>query len=320
MAANRRRHRKKSERAVFWTAVVAISLVAAFCVLVTISEQLEKPFLPTWEEIYQKVGFAEPEPLSTELAVHVIDVGNADAILLRSGSANMLIDAGENSDGDVVVDYLRGQGVSKLDLVIATHADADHIGGMDTVIREIEVGEYVMSTMPEGYTPTTKTYTDVLEALLDRQVRVTEAKPGLTFALGEAQVDILGPVGEYTENNNQSVVCKVTFGARRFLFMGDAEKEAEDALLAAHTDLRADFVKLGHHGSHSSSQEKFLRQVAPEYAVITCGAGNSYGHPHSETLVTLNNLGISCYRCDEDGTIVVTTDGSTMDIRTQKAA
>lgn len=320
MVAKHRRRRKKDGRAGFWTAVVAVSLAAAFCILVTISEQLEKPFLPTWDEIYQKLGLAEPEPLSTELAVHVIDVGNADAILIRSGSANMLIDAGENGDGDEVLDYLRGQGVSKLDLVIATHADADHIGGMDEVIREMEIGEYVMSTMPEGYTPTTKTYTDVLEALLDRQVKVTEAEPGMNYALGEAQVDILGPAGEFTDNNNQSVVCKVTFGSRRFLFMGDAEKEAEDALLAAHTDLRADFIKLGHHGSNSSSQEEFLRQVAPDYAVITCGAGNSYGHPHADTLNTLKNLGISCYRCDEDGTIVVTTDGSTMDIRTQNAA
>lgn len=143
-----RRHRRR-----FWAGILLVSLAAAFCVLVTLSEQMTRPFLPTWKEIFQKVGLAEAEPLDSELRVHVIDVGNADAILVQNKGASLLIDAGEKDDGERVLAYLREQGVDKLDMVIATHADADHIGGMKTVINGMDIDAFLMATMPEGIPP-----------------------------------------------------------------------------------------------------------------------------------------------------------------------
>lgn len=242
MAAKKRMTKKERERRHrrrFWAGILLVSLAAAFCVLVTLSEQMTRPFLPTWKEIFQKVGLAEAEPLDSELRVHVIDVGNADAILVQNKGASLLIDAGEKDDGERVLAYLREQGVDKLDMVIATHADADHIGGMKTVINGMDIDAFLRATMPEGYTPTTKTYTGMLEALAGKGVKITEAKPGARYPLGDAVLDILGPAAEFEENNNQSVVCKVTFGAKKFLFMGDAEKQAEAELLSKGLDLSA---------------------------------------------------------------------------------
>lgn len=316
------KRRKKHNQKAFWSLVILSSVVLAFAVLVTVSERLATPFLPSWDEIFQAFHVVDaPEsvpPLDTELRVDVIDVGNADAILVRNQDKSLLIDAGENEDGRTVVDYLKKQGIRRIDYVIATHADADHIGGMDDVVKAFDIGTFIMAFMPEGHTPTTKTYENLLTALADKGMKVTSAKPGLSYALGEAVLDILGPVRDFDETNNQSVVCKVTFGARKFLFMGDAEKEAENALMEAGTDLSADFIKLGHHGSHSSTQASFLDRVSPRYAMMTCGAGNSYGHPHEETLDLLEKRQIPYFRSDLNGTVVITCDGNDLVVTPEK--
>lgn len=312
------KEKKKRARRRFWAGIFACSLVAALCILITVSEQMTQPFLPTWEEIFVKVGLADPPPAEGELRVRVLDVGNADCILARCGGQSLLIDAGEKESGPDIVSALRREGVKKLDYVIATHPDADHIGGMAEVISSLDIGTFIMAPMPEEATPTTRTYTAMLEALAAKGLRFTTAKPGAQYALGEARLDILGPTEEYRETNNQSVVCKLTFGSKRLLFMGDAEKEAEDALLAAHTDVRADVIKLGHHGSASSSQREFLEAVGAKTALITCGAGNAYGHPEEETLATLRALDITAYRSDVCGDITVTTDGQTLTVTTEE--
>ena len=252
------------------------------------------------------------------LQIDVIDVGNADAILICQGGESLLIDAGENGDGDNVVNFLRSRRVDSLDYVIATHPDADHIGGMDIVINEIPVGKFIMSVMPDSITPTTKTYLDLLEELDSKNVDVTEAGPGSRYSLGKAAINLLGPAGEFNSTNSMSVVCRVDFGKRRFLFMGDAGIDAEDALLSANADLKADFIKIAHHGSHSSSQEIFLTAVDPEYAAISCGVNNRYKHPHPKTLALLKNLGIFCYRTDLSGTVSFTSDGDTIAVKTEK--
>lgn len=312
-----KRKSRKSRRG-FWGGVIAGSVVAAAAILITINGYMDRPFLPTWDTLFSMAGLTEPVPLDGELQVHAIDVGNADALLIRTGGQAMLIDAGENADGAAVVNYLQRQGVKRLDLVIATHPDADHIGGMDDVVRALDIGTLVMAFMPEGYTPTTKTYMNLLESVADKGLKITPAVPGGTYTLGDARVDILGPAGEFTETNNQSVVCKVTYGSRRFLFMGDAEKEAENALLASGADLAADVIKLGHHGSNSSSQKTLLKAVSPAFALITCGEDNSYNHPSPKVIDRLQSLHITVYRCDLNGTIVLTTDGVSIHVETEK--
>jgi competence protein ComEC len=252
------------------------------------------------------------------LTIHIIDVGNADAILIKNGDRSMLIDAGENGDGDDVVAFLRRQGVQTLDYAIATHPDADHIGGMDVVINEIPVSKFIMSIMPAGITPTTKTYIDLLKALDQNNLKITKAAPGESYMLGGSRFTILGPVAEFDSTNDMSVICRLEFGKQRFLFMGDAEKCAENSLLESNTDLKADFIKLGHHGSDTSSQMAFLKAVNPRYAVICCGAGNRYGHPHVKTLALLKELNINYYRSDVNGNITVISDGSKITVKTEK--
>lgn len=254
----------------------------------------------------------------SELQIYIIDVGNADSILVKNGEKSLLIDAGENGDGDDVVNFLRRHGIDSLDYAVATHPDADHVGGMDVVIDEIPVGRFIMSIMPESITPTTRTYLDLLEALDRNDVDVTEAEPGDRYTLGGAEFTILGPIGEFNSTNNISVVCRVDYGKCRFLFMGDAEKQAENAFIQNGTDLRADFIKLGHHGSRSSSQDIFLKTVNPVYAAISCGVSNRYGHPHAETLQVLKKMNITYYRTDLNGTIRVISDGSNIAITTEK--
>lgn len=313
--------KRRLNRGAFWTLVALGSLVLILSGLVTVSEQLNRPFLPTWNRIFEAVGLRETPPLSdleNELRIDVIDVGNADSILIRNGTRSMLIDAGTNPAGQDVVDYLHAQGVRRLDLVIATHGDVDHIGGMDNVIDAFEIDTFVMAFMPEGFEPTTKSYLSVLQALDKKDIAVTEAEPGAVYTLGDAAVTILGPVQDAEDRNNMSIVCRVDFGRRRFLFMGDAEKEEEASLLAAGADLAADVIKIGHHGSRTSSTADLLDAVNPRYALITCGADNSYNHPHQVTLDALAKRRIASYRSDLCGTIVVRCDGDAIAFETER--
>ncbi len=261
---------------------------------------------------------AIPTSVGSLLEVHIIDAGNADAILVYNREDSLLIDAGENGDGDDVVNFLRSHGVESLDYAIATHPDADHIGGMDTVIEEIPIETFIMSNLPQSIIPKTKTYSDLMAALDGKDLDITPAQPGDSYPLGDAILNILGPAGVFNSTNSMSVVCRVDHGTRRFLFMGDAEKDAEDGLMASKANLKADFIKIGHHGSHSSSQERFIKAVAPQYAAISCGAKNRYKHPHTQTLELLSMLKIVYYRTDIFGTITLVSDGSKINIRTQK--
>lgn len=309
--ARRSRRGKKVSGAKLWALLACIAVLTAACVLILMNE-------PNSPLHFIRTGASSASALNSNIEINVIDVGNADSILVTNDGQSLLIDAGENNDGDKVISFLRSRNVNKLNYVIATHPDSDHIGGMDDVINAFPIDTYIMSVMPKAITPTTKTYTDVLKALDKKKITPTVAKPGNSYPLGGANLAILGPVGTFDTTNNMSVVCRITYGNRHFLFMGDAQKEAEDALLASGADLSADFIKVGHHGSRSSSQEKFLKAVNPRYAAITCGANNDYGHPHPETLATLKKLGITYYRCDLNGTITVTSDGNTIDVKTEK--
>lgn len=240
------------------------------------------------------------------LEVHFIDVGQADSILVKNKDAVMLIDAGNNGDEGLVVNYLKKQKVKKLDYVIGTHPHEDHIGGLDAVISEFDVSTIYMPKVSH----TSKTYKDVLMAINNKKLKINQPMVGSKFQLGDAEGIILAPdASEYEELNNYSIVIKLTHGGNRFLFTGDAEDISEKEIMSKKFDVSADVLKLGHHGSHSSTTLQFLNQVNPQYAVITVGKGNDYGHPHKEVMERLKDKGIKVYRTDQSGTIVVISDG-----------
>lgn len=241
------------------------------------------------------------------LAVHFIDVGQGDSILAESDGHYMLIDAGENDQGDTVVTYLHSQGIDMLDYVIGTHPHSDHIGGLDDVINNFKIGRVILPDAEH----TTKTFEDVLDALQTQGQKITIPAVGDTYQLGGASFEIIAPNKDYGDDlNNWSVGIKLTYGQNSFVMCGDAEAEAEADICGNGIDISADVLKLGHHGSSTSSSEEFLDRVRPEYAVISCGLGNSYGHPHRETMELMEIRGIAVFRTDEQGTVVAVSDGT----------
>ena len=252
--------------------------------------------------------------LKENLKIHFIDVGQADSILIQQGSKFMLIDAGNNADGKLVKNYLLQEGVKSLDYVIGTHPHEDHIGGLDYVINDFEIGKLYLPKV----TSTTKTFQDVVTAMKNKGLKATAPKVGEIFNLGSAKCTILAPnSSEYKGMNNYSIVIKLEFGNNSFLFAGDAEQISEKEMLAKGFDVSAHLLKIGHHGSHSSTTNEFLSKVNPKYAVISSGAGNSYEHPHKETMDKLKNANIPVYRTDELGTIIATSNGQTISFNTK---
>lgn len=312
MASKRKMTKKRMMRNV---AIV----VAIICLAVELVSYIPGISFNGWSDISAALGLTNP-PVTAEgeLEIHFIDVENADCIFVRQQDKTLLIDAGESTTFDRVERYLEDYGVDHLDLVIATHPHADHIGGMPSVLERFSVGEFIMSFMPEDATPTTRTYIRMLELLDEKEIPVREAKVGDIYELGTARLQILGPIEETDEKNDMSVITRLTFGDRAFLFTGDAESGVEKQLVNSGYPLSADVLKLGHHGSKTSSSSLFLKAVSPQCVIATCGAENDYGHPHREVLQRLESMGITLYRADVSGNIVITSDGETFKVSTEK--
>ena len=281
-------------------------LLALFCLLVSL----------TGCDLLSSPPSSTPAAVSdgSILAVHFIDVGQADSALLVCGDDAMLIDGGNVADSSLVVSYLEQQGIDQLDYVVCTHAHEDHVGGLSGPLNTC-TASHVLSPVTEYDSKAFKDFVKYTEAQgLEPEIPV----PGDTFALGEAQVTILGPVAEYSETNNTSIVLRVDFGETSFLFTGDMETKAEKDLLDQGANLSATVLKVGHHGSDTSSSYSFLREVMPEYAVISVGENNDYGHPNDDVLSRLRDAGTTVYRTDEQGTIVAVSDGTTVTFTTGK--
>lgn len=243
-----------------------------------------------------------------QLTVHFLDVGQGDSILIQfPNDSVMLVDAGPDGNGAPVISYLQQQGVNKIDYLVATHPHADHIGGMTAVIKEFEIDKVYMPKV----THTTKIYEDLLLAIKEKGLKITPAHAGLDILdQNGLQVTFAAPCSSnYDSLNNYSAVVKIQYGSTSFLLTGDAEEISEQEMLDEGMDLQADVLKVGHHGSSSSTTPAFLKSVAPKYAVISAGAENKYGHPHQETLDHLADAGVIVCRTDQDGTIVFVSDG-----------
>ncbi|MDR3597432.1 ComEC/Rec2 family competence protein [Clostridium sp.] len=239
-----------------------------------------------------------------DLKIHYIDVGQGDSELIQIGDKNILIDAGTSDKK--ALNYLKSIGITKLDYVIATHPHEDHIGSMDDVIKEFNIETFYSPKV----TTTTKTYENMIKALKSKNLKLTVPKVGDQLTIGTATLTFLAPNSDkYDDLNNYSIVVKLKYGNNSFIFMGDAQDVSEGEILKKQLDVQADVLKVGHHGSHSSTTQEFLDKVNPKYAVISCGTDNDYGHPHKVTLDKLNAKNINVFRTDLEGTIIATSNG-----------
>ena len=243
------------------------------------------------------------------LTIHYIDVGQADSTLISYNNKYVLIDAGNEEDGKKLVDYFNYLNIKKFDYVIATHPHEDHIGGMDDIINNFEIGNFYMTNA----ITTTKTFENVLVALENNNLGYKVPKINDEFNIDNIKFKVLYLDDDASNLNDDSIVLRLDFINNSFLFMADASKSVEKKIL--NSDIDVDVLKLGHHGSSYSSSSNFLDKTSPKYAIISVGLNNIYKHPSESVLSSLNRKNIKYYRTDEDGTIVITSDGSNIKIK-----
>ena len=251
---------------------------------------------------------------SEDLKVHFLDVGQGDSIFIElPTNETILIDASIKDASNKIINYLREENVSKIYYVFATHPHSDHIGGMSAVIKAFDIGQIYM---PKAVT-TTKTYENLLLTIKDKNLKIKTAKAGNTIIdTDDLKLVVLAPNQDsYESLNNYSIVLKLTYKEKSFLFMGDAETLSEKEITG---DVQADVLKVGHHGSRTSTSQAFLNKVNPSYAVISVGLNNDYKHPHQEVIDRLEKKNIKIYRTDQNGDIIFTTDGYNIDVKVEK--
>ena len=292
-----RRYRRKKKVPILYVVIAALLAAAVY-------------FGSLWLAPKENTQTPAPEN-AEELVVHYIDVGQGDAISLEVPDGNnMLIDAGPGSAEDELVAYLDGIGVTEIDYFVLTHPDEDHIGGADLIFAEYTISTVILPDCKKD----TKAYENMINGIENEDgCERLEPVMGQTFSMGQgAVITVLGPISDrYEDTNDYSVVLRLDYYETSFLFTGDAEKTSEMEMIERWTDgeLDCDVLKVGHHGSRTSTNLAFLKLVTPELAVISCGEDNKYGHPHGEAIQRLNDENIPIYRTDLLGSIVVTSDG-----------
>lgn len=260
------------------------------------------------EETLPTVNLSE----NSRLKIYFVDVGQGDCILINNNQEYALIDAGNNEDGKKLVNFFNNLGINSFKYVIGTHAHEDHIGGIDDIINNFSIEHFFM---PDVIT-TTKTYEDVLDALTNKQIKYETFEIGDTFSLAEMKFSVVY-IGDSKEDlNDTSIVLKATYGNTSYLFTGDATSRVEKEIL--NKDIKSDVLKVGHHGSQYSTTAQFLKKVSPKYAIIQVGKNNSYSHPKDVTIKKLEKIGAKIYRTDQNGTIILNSDGENISFETIK--
>lgn len=300
-----RSYTTRRERKRLWCAFFLLLALAAFLL---------------WQELSPPAAAPAANPALEGLTLQVIDVGQAQSLLLICGEDAILVDAGEYVAGGKVLAALSRAGVQHLSAAIVTHPHSDHYGGMRTVLEKIPTAAFYTSAVPESQLPTTQSYEKLLNTLSEQAIPAAYLFAGDTIPLGDATVTVLSPArGATWENlNNYSLVLRVTYGNTAFLLMGDAEAEVEETMLTAKAELAADVLVVGHHGSATSSSENFLKAVAPRDALLSVGEDNSYNLPNTGVLTRLKEQGAALYRTDLQGTIIVISDGEQITVTPAK--
>ncbi len=289
--------------------LLAVVILAAI-VATALREGAKKPE----EDLTQ--GITQTAQTDFPLAVTFLDVGQGDAGVIRCENAVIVIDGGEREQAKTVTDYLLSQGIDTVDCYVATHPHSDHIGAAAGIIGgELNVKSVMLTEFSEINTPTTDSWARFLAAADKEEADVLFVKAGEEYTFGSLTLSVLSPAEETTDYNDMSVVLRVSYGKNTFLFTGDASAEIERQILAAGYEVRADVLKIAHHGSSSSTCPEFLQAVAPRLAVISCGRNNDFGHPHRETLQLLKDQGVNYRRTDENGTVTVYGNGKDLYIK-----
>lgn len=289
--------------------------IILFGILAIAGSVLGNDFIPDID--FSKVSSSGTSAVTGTLEVSYLDVGQGDSAYIKVNGYDILVDAGPKSDEDKLLAQLEEKNIDDFEMIIATHPHEDHIGGMKKVFDRYDVESFYMPKVSH----TTKTFENMVNAVANEGIKIQQIKEGMTFDLGNgARIDVYSPMYEsYEEFNDYSPIMKLTFGETELIFTGDAEAHAETEVVAKYPDnLKADVLKFGHHGSSTSSTEEFLQSVDPDYGIISCGAGNKYGHPHKETLQKISKYDIETYRTDTQGQITLTSDGKNISIKTQK--
>lgn len=294
-ARRKERNRRQKALSLFFIVIIAVCLALTFI-----------PKQPVY-------------PAEGELQVHFIDVGQGDCIYIAAGGQNMLIDCGEADESARAVAYLQDMGIRQLDYVVGTHPHSDHMGGMDRIIEEFGIGEFIIPHLDDEDIPTTSYFLRFLDAAERHGVKLTEAVTGSEFTVGDAHCEIVAPNSKkYEDINNYSVGIVLRHGSESFIFTGDAEGVAEQEMLGGGRLGKMNVYKVGHHGSSSSSTAAFLNVIRPDTAVISCGAGNAYGHPTDSVIRRLSAYTDNIYRTDLCGSIVITSDGSSLNVTAER--
>lgn len=271
--------------------------------------------LDDWKELFSETAMVHTDGSAQ---VHFIDIGQGDCELVVSDGESLLIDTGEKEYAEKVCGYLKEQGIDTINYMLLTHQHSDHMGGASEIINNMDVENIIIPKLPDDMTPNTKFYERFLKSVKDKGLKLTPAEPGKTYEIGECTLEILSPVEDYDDLNNFSAAAILTHGGDSFLFTGDIEKKAEKDILETGRMKDIDVLKAAHHGSGTSNSKEFLDAARPDYVVISCGAGNSYGHPHENAVERMRKYTGNIYRTDLDGTVVFDSSGSGMTVKTEK--